>query len=115
MPDTTPTTAPVTPSPIDMSRAVIEHALVNYGYSADTAHVWVSVPGWSPRRAFLTGAQPFAAAAGCAPEELAGRMFFADLDLYNPPGNDDTSGERLDFPGLRECPPLPASWLNPTP
>ncbi|MCX5138351.1 hypothetical protein [Streptomyces sp. NBC_00338] len=37
MPDTTSTATPVAPSPVDMSRAVIEHALVDYGYSADTA------------------------------------------------------------------------------
>lgn len=78
----------------------------------DTAHVWVRVLAWSPRRAFLTGAQPFARAAGCAPAALEGRMFFARLDVYAPPGNDDTAGERLDWPDLRLCPPLPAAWRS---
>lgn len=77
----------------------------------DTAHVWVRVPGWTPRRAFLTGAAPFAKAAGCEPAELAGRRFFARLDLNTVPGNDDTAGERLEWPELQECPPLPAEWL----
>lgn len=76
----------------------------------DTAHVWVVVTAWSPRRAFLTGAAPFAAAANCPPADLAGRRFFAELDLYNPPGNEDTTAERLEFPGLRLSPPLPAKW-----
>ncbi|MEU7737865.1 hypothetical protein AB0B51_33190 [Streptomyces griseus] len=34
---TSPTPAPVAPSELDMSRAVIEHALTVYGYSTDTA------------------------------------------------------------------------------
>lgn len=76
----------------------------------DTAHVWVRVLAWSPRRAFLTGARPFAVAARCAPAALAGRLFFARLDLDSPPGNEDTSGERLEWPELRLCPPLPDKW-----
>jgi len=76
----------------------------------DTTHVWVVVTAWSPRRAFLTGAQQFAAAADCPPADLAGRRFFAELDLYKPPGNDDTTAERLEFPGLRRCRPLPPRW-----
>lgn len=80
----------------------------------DTAHVWVVVTAWSPRRAFLTGAAPFAAAANCPPADLAGRRFFAELDLYNPPGNEDTTAERLEFPGLRLCQPLPPKWQQVT-
>ncbi|WP_432077779.1 hypothetical protein [Streptomyces sp. YPW6] len=38
---TTPTPAPVAPSELDMSRAVIEHALIDYGYSPDTARFLV--------------------------------------------------------------------------
>ncbi|MFI6140367.1 hypothetical protein ACIBCC_19530 [Streptomyces griseus] len=45
MPDTSPTTpdrpASVAPSELDMSRTVIEHALTDYGYSADTARLLV--------------------------------------------------------------------------
>lgn len=78
----------------------------------DPAHVWVTVPAWSPRRALLTGAAPFAEAAGCAPDALAGRRFFAELDLDNPPATQDTGGERLEWPGLRPCPPLPAERLG---
>lgn len=76
----------------------------------DTAHVWIRVIGWSPRRAFLTGAAPFAAAAQCEPADLTGRTFIARLDLDNPPSNDDTAGERLEWPDLREAPPLPKEW-----
>lgn len=79
----------------------------------DTAHVWVRVLGWSPRRAFLTGAAPFAAAAQCEPADLAGRIFLARLDLNAVPGNDDTAGERLEWPELREAPPLPEEWRRP--
>ncbi|WP_405893836.1 hypothetical protein OG272_16205 [Streptomyces sp. NBC_00104] len=73
----------------------------------DTAHVWVRVTAWSPRRAFLTGAAPFVEVSGKASADLAGLRFFADLDLDNPPGNTDTSAERLEWPGLGLCPPLP--------
>ncbi|MEU0332195.1 hypothetical protein [Streptomyces sp. NPDC006193] len=79
----------------------------------DTAHVWVRVLGWSPRRAFLTGAAPFAAAARCQPADLTGRVFLARLDLNNPPSNDDTAGERLEWPDLCEAPPLPREWTRP--
>ncbi|MFE2424858.1 hypothetical protein [Streptomyces hokutonensis] len=78
----------------------------------DTAHVWVSVPGWSPRRAFLTGAAPFVAVSGKAPADLVGVRFVAELDLDNPPGNDDTNGERLERPELGIAPPIPAEWLR---
>jgi hypothetical protein len=76
----------------------------------DPDHVWVRVLAWSPRRAFLTGARPFAQAARCAPAALAGRMFYARLDVHAPPGNDDTAGERLEWPDLRLCPPPPTEW-----
>lgn len=80
----------------------------------DTAHVWVRVLAWSPRRAYLTGAAPFAAAAGCDPADLTGRVFLARLNLDAPPSTDDTAGERLEWPGLREAPPLPKEWRSPT-
>ncbi|MEW2250413.1 hypothetical protein AB0907_24100 [Streptomyces sp. NPDC006975] len=76
----------------------------------DEAHVWVRVLGWSPRRAFYTGAQPFAEAARCHPAALTGRVFLARLDLDHPPGNDDTAGERLEWPELRLAPPLPPEF-----
>ncbi|MFF4292191.1 RusA family crossover junction endodeoxyribonuclease [Streptomyces vinaceus] len=76
----------------------------------DSAHVWVRVAAWSPRRAFLTGAAPFALAAACPPEELTGRSFIADLDLDRPPANDDTAGERLEWPGLTLAPKIPEQW-----
>ncbi|MFE7395162.1 hypothetical protein [Streptomyces sp. NPDC057557] len=77
----------------------------------DTAHVWVTVTNWSPRRAYLTGAAPFTAAAGCAPASLTGRMFTTTVPL-SPPGDTDTNGERLEWPELEECPPLPEGWLT---
>lgn len=80
----------------------------------DTAHVWVKVPGWTPRRAFLTGAAPFAAAAQCEPADLTGRIFIARLNLDAVPGNDDTAGERLEWPELRLAPPIPDEWKRPT-
>lgn len=70
----------------------------------DTAHVWVRVLAWSPRRAFLTGAGPFAEAAGVPADELGGRVFLAELDLDAIPENDDTAGERLEWPGLKVAP-----------
>lgn len=72
----------------------------------DTAHVWVRVIAWSPRRAFLTGAAPFVKAAGMPADRLAGALFIAQLDVDNPPSNTDTAGERLQWPGLRYCPPF---------
>jgi hypothetical protein len=41
-----------------------------------------------------------------------GVRFLAELDLDNPPGNDDTAGERLEWPGLRPAPPVPAEWIG---
>ncbi|MFE4796160.1 RusA family crossover junction endodeoxyribonuclease [Streptomyces sp. NPDC056708] len=78
----------------------------------DTAHVWVRVMAWSPRRAFLTGASPFAEAAGVPAAALAGRVFLAELDLDAVPENDDTSGERLEWPGLRLAPEIPEQWMS---
>ncbi|GGZ72866.1 hypothetical protein ACFOOM_01255 [Streptomyces echinoruber] len=78
----------------------------------DTAHVWVRVTAWSPRRAFLTGAAPFVEASGRPAAELVGVRFLADLDLDNPPGNADTAGERLEWPNLRPAPPLPSEWMR---
>ncbi|WP_228994762.1 RusA family crossover junction endodeoxyribonuclease [Streptomyces sp. DH8] len=72
------------------------------------AHAWVRVEAWSPKRAFLTDAVPFAAAAGVPPGELAGRAFMAELDVATPPGNTDTGGERLEWPGLQIAPTVPA-------
>ncbi|WP_328638451.1 RusA family crossover junction endodeoxyribonuclease [Streptomyces canus] len=73
--------------------------------------VWVRVTAWSPRRAFLTEAGPFMDVSGQAAEDLPGLRFFADLDLNNPPKNDDTTGEHLEWPELGLCPPVPAEWL----
>ncbi|MFD5788658.1 RusA family crossover junction endodeoxyribonuclease [Streptomyces sp. NPDC127037] len=73
----------------------------------DDAHVWVRVLVWSPRRAFLTGAAPFVAAAGVPAAELTGRRFVADLDLAAPPEDDDVA-ERLRWPGLRPASTVPA-------
>lgn len=78
----------------------------------DGPAVWVRVTAWSPRRAFLTDARPFLEVSGTAAEDLPGLRFFADLDVHNPPANDDTSGERLEWPGLGLCPPVPAEWLS---
>ncbi|MGA5202718.1 RusA family crossover junction endodeoxyribonuclease [Streptomyces variegatus] len=78
----------------------------------DGPAVWVRVTAWSPRRAFLTDAAPFLAVSGKDVEDLPGLRFFADLDLNNPPKNDDTSGEHLEWPGLGLCPPVPAEWLT---
>ncbi|CAL9433255.1 hypothetical protein SUDANB21_02094 [Streptomyces sp. enrichment culture] len=78
----------------------------------DTARVWVRVAAWSPRRAFLTGAGPFVEAFGWKAPDLVGARFLAELDLDNPPGNTDTAGERLEWPGLRLAPPLPAEWTE---
>lgn len=76
----------------------------------ETAHVWVRVTVWSPRRAFLTGAAPFVEASGRKADGLVGLRFFADLDLDNLPSNVDTDGERLEWPGLALCPPIPDEW-----
>ncbi|EMF31091.1 hypothetical protein H114_00642 [Streptomyces gancidicus BKS 13-15] len=78
----------------------------------DTAHLWVRVTAWSPRRAFLTGATPFVEASGREAADLAGVRFLAELDLDNPPGSSDTDGERLQWPGLRVAPPIPAEWTE---
>lgn len=78
----------------------------------DTAHVWVRVIDWTPRRAFLTGAAPFVAAAGKPAAGLVGSHFTARLDLWDPPGNEDTDGERLEWPDLRLAPPIPVEWLD---
>lgn len=76
----------------------------------DGPAVWVRVTAWSPRRAFLTDAAPFLEASGREAEELPGLRFFAVLPLDEPPSNDDTAGERLEWPGLGLCPPVPAEW-----
>jgi Holliday junction resolvase RusA-like endonuclease len=77
----------------------------------DGPAVWVKVTAWTPRRAFLTDALPFMEVSGKAAEDLPGLRFFADLDVNNPPGNDDTSGEHLVWPELGLCPPVPREWL----
>ncbi len=79
----------------------------------DGPALWVRVTAWSPRRAFLTDAEPFMEVSGKAAEDLPGLRFFADLDLNNPPKNDDTTGEHLEWPGLGLCPPVPVEWLSP--
>ncbi|MET7809837.1 hypothetical protein ABZT26_03120 [Streptomyces sp. NPDC005395] len=81
----------------------------------ETTHVWVRVIVWSPRRAFLTGAAPFAEAAGKPALDLAGARFIAQLDVDNPPSNTDTNGERLQWPGLRYCPPFRPGGFIPAP
>ncbi|GAA3371139.1 hypothetical protein GCM10020367_20600 [Streptomyces sannanensis] len=77
----------------------------------DTAHAWVTATHWLPRRAYLTGAAPFAAVAGCEPTGLVDRFFTAQLPA-DPPGDTDTNGERLEWPELEECPPLPDDWMG---
>ncbi|MFD3844789.1 RusA family crossover junction endodeoxyribonuclease [Streptomyces microflavus] len=81
----------------------------------DVAHAWVRVTGWSAHRAFLTGASVFATTAGVRPAELAGRRFMAELDLAAAPGNENTAGERLLWPGLQVAPnvPVQADSLRP--
>ncbi|MFE6021654.1 hypothetical protein ACFQ6O_34640 [Streptomyces sp. NPDC056441] len=78
----------------------------------DTAHVWVTVAGWSPRRAFLTGAAPFVEASGKKAADVVDEHFTARLDLDDQPGNEDTNGERLEWPELALCPPIPAERLD---
>ncbi|MFJ9379366.1 hypothetical protein [Streptomyces sp. NPDC101455] len=73
-------------------------------FEEQLARIWVTVPAWSPRRAFLTGVQPFAQAAHCAPADLVGRLFFARLDLEHPPTSYGDVGERLEWPELSPCP-----------
>lgn len=75
--------------------------------NSDTAQVWVRVEAWSPRRAFLTAAAPFTAAAGLTVPELAGRTFLADLDPAAVPGNEDTADEVLEWPRLVLVPEIP--------
>lgn len=69
--------------------------------------MWVCVPAWSPRRAFLVGAAAFASEAGVPPQELPGRVFVADLDVDQPPANVGTLGERLKWPRLCVAPRIP--------
>ncbi|MFD4315068.1 RusA family crossover junction endodeoxyribonuclease [Streptomyces sp. NPDC058548] len=95
-----------------MSETVVRVVAVGDGTQLDccdedTAHVWVRVVAWSPRRAFLTGAAPFVAAAGAPAADLVGRAFLADLDLDTVPPNDDTAGERLEWPQLRLLSKIP--------
>lgn len=78
----------------------------------DPVHAWVSVTAWSGRRAVLVQGTQFATAAGCAPEDLPGRFFLAELDLHNPPPFEAEPGERIDFPGLRPAPDPPAEWMG---
>lgn len=81
----------------------------------DVAHAWVRVMGWSAHRAFLTGASVFATTAGVRPAELAGRRFMAELDLAAAPGNENTAGERLLWPGLQVAPNVPPQVDGPRP
>ncbi|MGW1989666.1 hypothetical protein [Embleya sp. NPDC001921] len=76
-------------------------------YDADSAHVWVRVPAWSPARAFRTGATAFVAAAGVPAADLVDRVFVADLDVDAVPGNVGTLGEQLLWPGLCMAPRIP--------
>ncbi|MEU1815208.1 RusA family crossover junction endodeoxyribonuclease [Streptomyces roseifaciens] len=72
----------------------------------DAAQVWVRVLAWSPRRAFLTSAAPFAKAAGVPARELAGHTFLTDAGLGPAPGNDHPAGEEdLEWPGLLHITP----------
>jgi hypothetical protein len=73
----------------------------------DPRKVWVVVGAWSGRRAVLTHAAPFLAAAGTDDlPSLEGRDFLCRLDLNNPPPFEHEGGERLEWPDLRPAPPM---------
>ncbi|MDT0377302.1 hypothetical protein RM572_00740 [Streptomyces sp. DSM 42041] len=105
------------PAESRMKLTVISVIAVEFGGRLDCedteeAHVWVETPLWSSRRAFLTGASPFTDAAQCTPEELPNRYFLAELPADPPPSRpEDTTGERLEWPGLREAPTPPPGWM----
>lgn len=70
-------------------------------FDDDPRHIWVSVMGWSHRRAIKTHAAPFMAAAETDDiYSLEGRNFMARLDLSNPPPFEHEGGERLEWPEL---------------
>lgn len=71
----------------------------------DSVHVWVVVPVWANRRAVLVQGTQFVQAAGCAPEELPGKRFYAELPK-GAPAFVPEPGERIVFHGLEECPPF---------
>jgi Holliday junction resolvase RusA-like endonuclease len=70
------------------------------GDDDEAAYVWVSVPAWSPHRAFRTGGDEFARAAGVPAGELRDRVFVADLDVDDPPDTVGSLGEALTWPRL---------------
>jgi hypothetical protein len=73
----------------------------------DPRKVWVVIVAWSGRRAVLTHAAPFLAAAGTDDlPSLEGRDFMCRLDLDNPPPFEHEGGERLEWPDLRLAPPM---------
>lgn len=83
----------------------------NYGKldccDEETAHVWVTVPTWSGRRAYLTGASPFMKAAPSVPDvySLKDEHFIAELPLEPPPAIPEAA-EYLEWPGLELAPPM---------
>jgi hypothetical protein len=73
----------------------------------DPRKVWVVVGAWSFRRAVLTHAAPFLAAAGTDDlPSVEGRDFLCRLDLNDPPPFEHEGGERLEWPDLRPAPPM---------
>ncbi|MBO2461723.1 hypothetical protein [Actinomadura violacea] len=79
----------------------------------DPVHVWVVVSTWSTRRAVQVQGTQFAQAAGCAPEELVGLHFMADLPYGEPPFKAEPA-ERIEFARLEACPPIEEvdAWLE---
>lgn len=91
-------------SPLRVLKAEVDHDPMDC-CDDDPRKVWVVVGGWSYRRAVLTHAEPFLAAAGTDDVmSLEGKTFMASLDLLNPPPFEHEGGERLEWPELRLAP-----------
>lgn len=94
------------PSALHVLKAEVDHGRMDC-CDDDPRKVWVVVGGWSYRRAVLTHAEPFLAAAETDDVmSLEGQTFMASLDLENPPPFEHEGGERLEWPGLRLAPPM---------
>lgn len=73
----------------------------------DPRKAWVVAVGWSYRRAVLTHAAPFLAAAGTDDlKAIEGVVFTARLDLSSPPPFSHEGGERLEWPELAVAPSI---------